>query len=97
MAVTKDVSEEEVVVSPVGELPLPFDLTPASDPPEVEPVISLNALTGFSLPRPSSYLVTFRAEKSSSLWTVVAPIILFIDALPKKSIVTFVSSIIFKS
>jgi hypothetical protein len=31
--------------------PEPFDKTPPSDPPEVEPVISLNALTGFSSPQ----------------------------------------------
>jgi hypothetical protein len=35
----------------VEELPPPSDLTPLSDPPEVEPVISLNALTGFSAPQ----------------------------------------------
>jgi hypothetical protein len=31
--------------------PEPTDITPPSDPPEVEPVISLNALTGFSTPQ----------------------------------------------
>jgi hypothetical protein len=31
--------------------PQPDDLTPPSDPPEVEPLISLNALTGFSAPQ----------------------------------------------
>jgi hypothetical protein len=51
MAMTEDVSEEEAVVSPVDELPPPSDLTPPSDPPEVEPVISLNSLTGFSAPQ----------------------------------------------
>jgi hypothetical protein len=29
----------------------PTDITPPSDPPEVEPVISLNSLTGFSAPQ----------------------------------------------
>jgi hypothetical protein len=37
MAISEDVSEEEVEVSPVAELPEPVDLTPPSDPPEVEP------------------------------------------------------------
>jgi hypothetical protein len=48
MVVTEDLSKEYVVVPPVEELPSPSDLTPLSDPPEVEPVISCNALTGFS-------------------------------------------------
>jgi hypothetical protein len=51
MVVTEDVFEEDVFVPPVEELPPPYDLTPPSDPPKVEPVISLNALTGFSSPQ----------------------------------------------
>jgi hypothetical protein len=51
MVVTEDLSKEDVFVPPVEELPPPSDLTPLSDPPEVEPVISLNALTGFSTPQ----------------------------------------------
>jgi hypothetical protein len=51
MAVTEDISEEDVVVLPVGELPLPSDLTPPSNPTDFDPVISLNALTGFSAPQ----------------------------------------------
>jgi hypothetical protein len=35
----------------VSESPETPDITPPSDPPEVEPVISLNALTGFSTPQ----------------------------------------------
>jgi hypothetical protein len=35
----------------VFESPETTDITPPSDPPEVEPVISLNALTGFSAPQ----------------------------------------------
>jgi hypothetical protein len=50
MAMTEDVSKEEVVVSPVDELPQPSDLTPPSDPLEVEPIISLNALIGLFSP-----------------------------------------------
>jgi hypothetical protein len=33
------------------ELPKPTDITPPADPLEVEPVISLNSLTGFSAPQ----------------------------------------------
>jgi hypothetical protein len=35
----------------MSELPKYIDITPPSDPPEVEPVISLNALTRFSAPQ----------------------------------------------
>jgi hypothetical protein len=35
----------------VPESPEITDITPPSDPPEVEPIISLNALTGFSAPQ----------------------------------------------
>jgi hypothetical protein len=51
MAISEDVSEEEIEPPPVAELPEPTDITPPSDQPEVEPVISLNALTGFSAPQ----------------------------------------------
>jgi hypothetical protein len=51
MVVTKDISEEDVVVPPMEELPPPSDLTPPSDPPDVDPMISLNSLTSFSAPR----------------------------------------------
>jgi hypothetical protein len=50
MAVTEDLYKEDVVVQPVEELPPPSDLTPPSDPPDIDPMISLNALTGFSTP-----------------------------------------------
>jgi hypothetical protein len=51
MAMSEDVSEEEAIVSPVDEIPPPSNLTPSFDPPEVEPMISLNSLTGFSTPQ----------------------------------------------
>jgi hypothetical protein len=54
MAMTEDFSEEDVVFPPVEELPPPSDLIPPSDPPEVDLVILLNALTGFSSPRLSN-------------------------------------------
>jgi hypothetical protein len=47
MAITEDVSDEDVVVSPMDGIPPPSHLAPPFDPPEVEPVISLNALTSF--------------------------------------------------
>jgi hypothetical protein len=51
MDVTEDLSKEDVVVPLMEELPPPSDLTPLSDPPKVEPMISLNALTGLSAPQ----------------------------------------------
>jgi hypothetical protein len=51
MAIYEDVVDEEVEVSLVEELPPTDDPTPPSDPPEVEPLISLHALTGFSAPQ----------------------------------------------
>jgi hypothetical protein len=50
MAISEDVSEEDVEAPLVSVSPEPTDITPPSDPLEVEPVISLNALTGFYAP-----------------------------------------------
>jgi hypothetical protein len=51
MAISKDISEEDVETPLVSESPEITDITPPSDPPEVELIISLNALTGFSTPQ----------------------------------------------
>jgi hypothetical protein len=51
MAISKEVSEEDVEAPLVSVSPKPTNMTPPSDPPEVEPVISLNSLTGFSAPQ----------------------------------------------
>jgi hypothetical protein len=51
MAISEDVSEEEVEAPLMSESPEPTNITPPSDPPEVEPVISLNSLTAFSAPQ----------------------------------------------
>jgi hypothetical protein len=51
MAISEDVSEDDVEAPLVVASPEPTDLTPPSDPPEVELVISLNALIGFSTPQ----------------------------------------------
>jgi hypothetical protein len=51
MGISEDVSEEDVE-APLVSLSLePTDITPPSDPLEVEPVISLNALTRFFSPQ----------------------------------------------
>jgi hypothetical protein len=51
MAISKDISEEDIETPLVSESPETLDITPPSDPHEVEPFISLNALTGFSTPQ----------------------------------------------
>ena len=51
MSISKDVVEEYVEAPPVVESPEPTDMTPPSDPLEVEPIISLNSLTRFSAPQ----------------------------------------------
>jgi hypothetical protein len=51
MAISEDISEEDIETPLVSESPKTPDITPPSNPPEVEPVISLNALTGFSAPQ----------------------------------------------
>jgi hypothetical protein len=51
MAISKDILEEYIETPLMYESPETLDITPPSDPPEVEPVISLNSLTGFSAPQ----------------------------------------------
>jgi hypothetical protein len=51
MAISEDISEEDVETPLVFYSPEATDISPPSDPPEVESVISLNDLTGFSTPQ----------------------------------------------
>jgi hypothetical protein len=51
MAILEDGVEEEVAVPPIEEIPPPNATTPPVDPPEVEPLISMHAFTGFSTPQ----------------------------------------------
>jgi hypothetical protein len=51
MAISEDILEEDVDTPLVPESPEITDINPPSDPPEVEPIISLNALTIFSAPQ----------------------------------------------
>jgi hypothetical protein len=51
MAISEDISEEDVETPLVSESPEITDINPPSDPLEVEPIISLNALNGFSDPQ----------------------------------------------
>jgi hypothetical protein len=51
MAISEDVSKDDVEAPLVSVSPKPIDMTRPSNPPEVEPVISLNYLTDFSTPK----------------------------------------------
>jgi hypothetical protein len=51
MAISEDVSEDNVEAPLVSMSLESTNITPPSDPPEVEPIISLNTLTGFSAPQ----------------------------------------------
>jgi hypothetical protein len=51
MAISEDISEEDIETPLESKSPETPDITPPSDPHEVEPVIPLNALTGFSAPQ----------------------------------------------
>jgi hypothetical protein len=51
MATSKEILEEDEETPSVSESLESTDITPPSDPPEVEPIISLNSLTDFSTPQ----------------------------------------------
>jgi hypothetical protein len=51
MAISEEISEEDEETPSASKSTESTDITPPSDPPEVEPVISLNALTGFYAPQ----------------------------------------------
>jgi hypothetical protein len=51
MAISKDISEEDIETPLMSKPPETPNITPHSDPPKVEPVISLNDLTRFSTPQ----------------------------------------------
>jgi hypothetical protein len=51
MTISEDISEEDIETPLVSESPETPDITPPSNPPEVESIISLNALTGFYTPQ----------------------------------------------
>jgi hypothetical protein len=51
MAISKEISEEDEETPSISKSHESTDINPPSDPPEVEPVISLNAFTRFSTPQ----------------------------------------------
>jgi hypothetical protein len=54
MAISEEISEEDEETPSMSKSPESTDITSPSEPRKVEPVISLNALTGFSTPQTSS-------------------------------------------
>jgi hypothetical protein len=51
MAISEEILEEDEETPSMSESPESTNITPPSDPPEVEPIISLNYLTSFSTPQ----------------------------------------------
>jgi hypothetical protein len=51
MAISEDISKEDVETPLMSESPESTDITHLLNPPEVESIISLNTLTGFSAPQ----------------------------------------------
>jgi hypothetical protein len=97
MAISKDISEEDVETPLVSKSPETTDITPPLDPLEVEPVISLNSLIGFSTPQTLQLIGYIKHRKVIILVDSGSTIILFIAALPKKLIDISMQSIISKS
>jgi hypothetical protein len=97
MAISKDVLKEDVEAPLVSESPKPIDISPPSYSPEVELVISLNALTGFSSPQTLKIIGYIKNRKVVILVDSGSNHNLFITALPKKLIDISMHSIISKS
>jgi hypothetical protein len=63
MAISKEIFEEDEETPSMSKSPKSTDITPPSDPPKVEPVISLNALTGFSTPQTLKLISYIKNQK----------------------------------
>jgi hypothetical protein len=63
MAISEDISEEDIETPLMSESAKTPDITPPSDPLEVEPVISLNALTDFSSPQTLNLIDYIKHQK----------------------------------
>jgi hypothetical protein len=97
MAIFEEILEEDEETPSVSESPELTDITPPSDPLEVEPIISLNVIIGFSAPQTLKLIGYIKHQKVIILVDSATPIILFITTLPKKLIATSMPSIISKS
>ena len=63
MAISEEISEEDEETPSVSKSPKSTDITPPSDPLEVELVISLNPLTGFSTPQTLKLISYIKHQK----------------------------------
>jgi hypothetical protein len=63
MAIFEEISEEDKETPSMSESTESTDISPPSDPPEVEPVISLNALTSFSTPQTLKLISNIKHRK----------------------------------
>ena len=63
MAIFEDILEEDIETPIVSESPETTNITPPLDPPKVEPVISLNSLTGFSAPQTLKLISYIKHQK----------------------------------
>jgi hypothetical protein len=63
MAICEDVSKDDLKAPFVANSPEPTNMTPPSDPPEVEPVISQNSLTGFYAPKTLNLIGYIKHQK----------------------------------
>jgi hypothetical protein len=63
MAISEEISEEDEETPSMFESPESTDITPPSDPPEVEPFISLNSLTGFFASQPLKLIGYIKHQK----------------------------------
>jgi hypothetical protein len=63
MDISEDISKEDIETPLVFDSLETSDITSPSDPPEVEPVISLNALIGFSAPQTFKLISYIKHQK----------------------------------
>jgi hypothetical protein len=63
MVISEDISEDDVENPLVSESPESTDITPPSDPPEVESVISLNDITSFFAPQTLKLISYIKHQK----------------------------------
>jgi hypothetical protein len=63
MAIYEDISEEDAKTPLVSDSPEITDITPPSDPPKVEIIISLNSLNGFSAPQTLKLISYIKHQK----------------------------------
>jgi hypothetical protein len=63
MAISEDIQEEDVDNPPMLDSLEISDINPPSDPPEEEPIISLNALTSFSSPKTLKVISYIKHQK----------------------------------